>query len=76
MGRKGATTLGLRTGFLEIVIIELRALVLAGATLLILSSAAVVILIGISTPFLQEQKRRRIQLEIRKHLISLKKKRE
>lgn len=60
MGRKGATALGLRTGFLEIVIIELRALlVLAGAPLLflilILSAAAVVvILILISCPFLRK----------------------
>ena len=57
MGRKGATALGLRTGFLEIVIIELRALlVLAGAPLLflilILSAAVVVILI--SCPFLRK----------------------
>lgn len=63
MGRKGATTLGLRTGFLEIVIIELWAfLVFAGAPLLflililILSAAVVIlilILILISSPFLR-----------------------
>ena len=60
--RMGATTLGLGTGFLEIVVIELN---LVAAALLILSAAyvglaslaAVVILIRISTPFLHAQQK-------------------
>jgi len=62
--RMGATTLGLGTGFLEIVVIELN---LVAAALLILSAASVglaslaavviLILIRISTPFLHAQQK-------------------